>query len=152
MKRHILALGKKILNRLAPAHTLGARIILLHQGQILLVKHTYLPHWYLPGGGIDTGESPLEALKRELSEEIGVTLSQTPETFGFYFSRRERRNDYIIIYKAEVASDAFAVPTGDIEIEQVGWFPLHALPETTSPSTRLRIQELLGQKPHTDRW
>jgi len=38
--------------------TLGSRAIVLNsQNQILLVKHTYQPHWYIPGGGVKKRES-----------------------------------------------------------------------------------------------
>jgi 8-oxo-dGTP diphosphatase len=46
-------------------------------GRILLARLTYpeikAGHWTLPGGGIDFGESPTEAVLRELTEETGLT-------------------------------------------------------------------------------
>ncbi len=53
---------------------LGAYGIVLEKKNILLVRKTkgpYLGLWDLPGGGIEFGESPEDALKRELQEEIG---------------------------------------------------------------------------------
>ncbi|MGL5742425.1 MAG: NUDIX domain-containing protein [Legionella sp.] len=49
--------------------TLGSRSIILNNNQqILLVKHTYQPHWYLPGGGVKKRESAQEDIIRELKE------------------------------------------------------------------------------------
>ena len=46
-------------------------------GRILLTRLTYpeikAGHWTLPGGGIDFGETPTEAVLRELTEETGLT-------------------------------------------------------------------------------
>lgn len=41
------------------------------EGKILVVQEKN-GKWNLPGGGIDHGETPLECLKRELSEELGI--------------------------------------------------------------------------------
>jgi 8-oxo-dGTP diphosphatase len=40
-------------------------------GKILVCKENS-PHWSLPGGGVDHGEEPLNALRRELHEELGL--------------------------------------------------------------------------------
>lgn len=49
--------------------TLGARAIVINDdNKILLVKHTYQPHWYIPGGGVKKGESTKSAILRELNE------------------------------------------------------------------------------------
>ena len=41
--------------------------------ELLLVKPSYKNHLILPGGAIEKGESPLEACKREIKEEIGIS-------------------------------------------------------------------------------
>jgi 8-oxo-dGTP diphosphatase len=45
-----------------------------HQSRILLVKPNYKPGWDLPGGMVEANEPPLDALRRELSEELGLRL------------------------------------------------------------------------------
>ena len=57
--------------------TRGAAAALLRdeQDRILLVKPTYKEGWFLPGGVIEQGESPLAACVRECQEELGVTPS-----------------------------------------------------------------------------
>jgi 8-oxo-dGTP diphosphatase len=55
--------------------TRGAAAALLvdDTGRVLLVKPTYKDGWFLPGGVIEEGESPLRACVRECEEELGLT-------------------------------------------------------------------------------
>jgi 8-oxo-dGTP diphosphatase len=50
----------------------SAALLLDERGRILLVKPTYKEGWFLPGGVIEAGESPLTACLRECEEEIGL--------------------------------------------------------------------------------
>ena len=43
------------------------------QGRVLLVKQSYMRGWRLPGGGVDRGEPPADAVLRELVEEVGLS-------------------------------------------------------------------------------
>lgn len=52
---------------------LRARAIIAHEGKFLFVRLNIHPDfWCLPGGRMEDGEQPEEALKRELIEELGV--------------------------------------------------------------------------------
>src|SRR5712672_3843869 len=56
--------------RLVRSMTLGVCAVVLDGGdKVFLVKHTYVSGWYLPGGGVEVGESLLDSLRRELMEE-----------------------------------------------------------------------------------
>ncbi|WP_258952233.1 NUDIX domain-containing protein [Lentzea californiensis] len=41
-------------------------------GRLLLVEPTYKPYWEIPGGVIEHGETPSEACRREIEEELGL--------------------------------------------------------------------------------
>jgi 8-oxo-dGTP pyrophosphatase MutT (NUDIX family) len=47
-------------------------MVINRNGHVLLVRHSYMPGWSLPGGGVDRGEPPDVAVVRELGEEIGL--------------------------------------------------------------------------------
>jgi 8-oxo-dGTP diphosphatase len=42
------------------------------EGRVLLVKPTYKAGWDIPGGYVEPGETPIEACKREIKEELGL--------------------------------------------------------------------------------
>jgi 8-oxo-dGTP pyrophosphatase MutT (NUDIX family) len=46
-------------------------------GEVMLLRHSYGPKaWGLPGGGMAKGEDPAECARRELSEEVGLTVQE----------------------------------------------------------------------------
>ena len=63
--------------RLAKPRLRGVTVFLHDsQGRVLFVRHAYGPDvWGLPGGGIDRGEAPEDAARREMAEELRVTLT-----------------------------------------------------------------------------
>lgn len=122
--------------------TLGVRV-LVHDGagRIALVRHTYTDHWYLPGGGVKKGESFAAAALREVEEEIGLTGCAIERILGVYHSRREYKDDHIVLFVAR-APDAGAIDGHDrAEIAETGWFAPDALPGDVSAATLRRIAE-----------
>src|SRR5690349_14330743 len=69
-----------------------------NQGRILLVKHSYNPGWRLPGGGIDRGEPPQDAVLRELAEEVGLS-GGAAEFFGLYIRKAGWVTTVIALYR-----------------------------------------------------
>ena len=59
--------------RVRRPRTLGARAIVLDPaGRVVLVRHTYVARWHLPGGGVAKGERVEAAAVREVREETGL--------------------------------------------------------------------------------
>jgi ADP-ribose pyrophosphatase YjhB (NUDIX family) len=52
----------------------AAALIRDEAGRVLLVEPVYKPTWDLPGGVVEADESPLEACRREVREELGLAL------------------------------------------------------------------------------
>jgi ADP-ribose pyrophosphatase YjhB (NUDIX family) len=121
--------------------TMGARAIVVNaQQEVLLVKHRYESGWQLPGGGIEIGESALDALRREVREEAGVEILGQPQLVGSFHNRDVSVRDHVLVYRC----DRFELGRREQlsgEIAQCAFFPLHALPEDTTPGTRRRLAE-----------
>lgn len=127
--------------RVTRPRTIGVRALLLDpQGRIALVRHHYIDGWYLPGGGVKKGEAASDALRRELAEEVAIADATVERVLGVYHSRREGKDDHVIVYVARAATDTLRAADA-LEVAAAGWFAPDALPEGASPATRRRIAE-----------
>ncbi|MEP0706641.1 MAG: NUDIX domain-containing protein [Parvibaculum sp.] len=128
--------------RLRRPLTAGVRgMVFDGDGRVLLVRHTYIPGWYLPGGGVERGETMLTSLRRELEEEVGVMLVGEARLHGLYANFREFKSDHVALYV--VAEGAYEHrPRRSPEIAESGFFAPNALPEGITPSTRARVREV----------
>ena len=132
--------------------TLGVRAMVIDgQGRIFLVKHSYVEGWHFPGGGVETGETLLEALARELAEEGNIALSAVPRLHGVFFNKRISRRDHVALYIVREFRQT-APPKPDHEIIDHGFFAPNELPADTSRATRERISEVLSGRPPAELW
>lgn len=132
--------------------TLGVQCCLIDgDGKIMLVRHGYRPGWHFPGGGVEKGETVLEALERELSEEVGVTLHTPPTLVGPFANFRHFAGDHILVYVAEDWTQTRTLEP-NFEIADVRRFSPTDLPEDIHPPTKARIKELLEKIPPSRHW
>lgn len=141
---------KNFLLSFLPIKTVGARALVVKDRQVLLVKHTYLPGWCTIGGGVGRGESPLEAVQRELLEEACIQCLEAPKLFGIYYNTYEKRDDYIAFYIVEKFTQGQWLKSR--EIAEIKWFSLTDLPDDVSSSTQKRINEYQKKCPISDKW
>jgi ADP-ribose pyrophosphatase YjhB (NUDIX family) len=138
--------------RFARGMTLGVRgLVLDGQGRVFLVKHSYVSGWHMPGGGVETGETLLDALGRELLEEGAIELTAPPALHGVFFNRRASRRDHVALFVVRQFRQVRA-PVPDHEIIAHGFFAADAPPDDTTPATRARIREVLEGLPPSERW
>lgn len=132
--------------------TLGVRGACFDEnGRIFLVRHSYMPGWYMPGGGVERGESTIEALERELSEEGGIVLDAPAELFAVYWNTKRRR-DHVLLFVARRISRPDPPAYPNHEIVEADFFDPDSLPAETSPATRRRIAEVLTGSPADRHW
>jgi len=131
--------------------TLGVRAACFDsEGRIFLVRHTYVPGWYMPGGGVERNETVLEALEKEIREEGNLVMTSAPSLFHVYYNSRISKRDHVLLYRVQVEQTALRFP--DREIAESGFFSLDALPENTTTATLARVRELSGAVPPADLW
>ena len=137
--------------RLTNGKTIGVRGLAMDgEGRVLLIEHTYIEGWYMPGGGIERGEDAETALKREMLEEAGVEVIGRPTLLSVHDNGRHFPEDHVLIYR--VNQWRAVEPTQKGEIHARGFFHPSALPADTTPATRNRIREALEGVEADVRW
>jgi 8-oxo-dGTP pyrophosphatase MutT (NUDIX family) len=138
--------------RIARGMTLGVRgVVLDGDDRVFLVKHSYVAGWHLPGGGVEAGETFLEALRRELIEEGQIELTDEPVLHGLFFNVHVSRRDHVAVYVIrQFRQDR--LPKPNREIIDCGFYDVAALPAETTQGTRLRIAEVLDGKARIATW
>jgi ADP-ribose pyrophosphatase YjhB (NUDIX family) len=117
--------------------TLGVRVMMIREKQALLVRHTYMEGWFLPGGGVKRGETLDHAARRETREETEATLNNL-SLVGAFTNFKEWKNDHTILF---LSTDFTVSGEHDQEIAEVRFFPLEALPAGLPAGHRQRLEE-----------
>ena len=137
---------------MARGMTLGVRgVVLDGDDKVFLVRHSYVAGWHLPGGGVEPGESLLDALRRELAEEGCIELLGEPVLHGLFFNSHVSRRDHVAVYLIRNFRQN-RLPEPNREIVACGFFDANALPAETTAGTRLRISEAMQDKCQIATW
>ena len=137
--------------RLSRPATLGVRGVATDaDGRVLLVKHTYVPGWHLPGGGVERGETCPAALLREMREEAGVEALEEPRLLSVHANHKAFPNDHVLLF--HVHAWRAVEPDSAGEIAAVAFFDPASPPPDISAGTRRRLEEVFGGKPVSPDW
>jgi ADP-ribose pyrophosphatase YjhB (NUDIX family) len=129
--------------------TLGAQgAVIDADKRVLLVRHSYRPGWFFPGGGVEWGETLETALQRELEEEVGVTLTAPALLHGVFSNFGNFPGDHIAVFvvRGWQRRDNYRKRG---EIAEARMFSYEELPERVDPGTRARLAEIFdGARPN----
>src|ERR1700730_18315711 len=121
--------------------TAGA-VVIDDQGRVLLLKHVFRigNGWGIPGGFMQAGEQPEEALRRELREEVGLELESAEIAFV-----RTLKGMKQIEFTFRCRPKGEAQPQS-VEVERAAWFSPQALPEAVGEDQRRLIDRVIGNR------
>jgi ADP-ribose pyrophosphatase YjhB (NUDIX family) len=132
--------------------TLGVRAIVIDaEDRVFLVRHTYVPGWHFPGGGVERGETLQASLARELEEEGNIVMEEEPRLHGVFFNKAVSPRDHVAVYVVRRFRQT-APHVADREIAEARFFARDALPEGVSRATRARLAETLDGAPIAQVW
>jgi ADP-ribose pyrophosphatase YjhB (NUDIX family) len=132
--------------------TLGAQgAVIDAEERVLLVRHSYRPGWFFPGGGVEWGETIETALARELSEEVGVTLTGPVTLHGVFSNAASFPGDHIAVFAVRHWQRRNNYRKLG-EIAEARMFAWHDLPERIDAGTRARIAEIFDGARPTPMW
>lgn len=115
--------------------TAGA-VIFNDQKQVLVLKHRFRAGsgWGMPGGFLEPGEQPIEALRRELREEIGLEVEDV-ELFEVRSFKKPKQVE--VLFRARANAN---VKPLTMEVERAEWFSIDSLPEGLPRDQRRYIE------------
>ena len=121
--------------------TLGVRVLVQNrEGAILLVKHTYVPGWHLPGGGVEHGEDVYTASAREVFEECGIKDFSNLRLLKVVYNPQMSKRDHVALFTANTSE----IPSirNNLEIKTAKFFSLEDLPANFDDMVISMLDEL----------
>jgi ADP-ribose pyrophosphatase YjhB (NUDIX family) len=129
-----------VVRRATPSFHVGAICVIERaDGALLLIRNSYRPRWGFPGGFLKRSESPDDAARREVREEVGVdvVLDENPKVVVEALTRRV---DVIFCGHPAEESDTADPKPRSPEILEARWFPIQALPDLQDEAVAALIE------------
>lgn len=116
---------------------MGVRVLMIQANQVLLIRHTYLNGWFMPGGGLNRNESLEQAARREAKEETGSDLGEI-NLIGVFTNYLQWKTDHTVVF---LCKDFKITGKSDDEIAETSFFSLDDLPQNVYSSHRKLLEK-----------
>jgi 8-oxo-dGTP diphosphatase len=81
----------------------GVYVLAWWRDRLLLIRHSYKPHLFIPGGAPKSGEAWPAAAARELREEVGIDVEESRfRRIGQLVNRHEHKHDVVEVFEVEI--------------------------------------------------
>jgi 8-oxo-dGTP pyrophosphatase MutT (NUDIX family) len=155
LKSYMFPIANKLLlqplGRVTRGMTLGTRAVVRDaRGRMLVVRQRYTNGWVFPGGGVDRGEAPVSAMRREVLEETGIRLTGDVAMHGLFSNHANFPGDYVVVYIASSFEDGGWQPSLEIT-ERAFLDPADIARDCSTPMQR-RLDELAGKRAISEIW
>jgi 8-oxo-dGTP pyrophosphatase MutT (NUDIX family) len=130
-----------------PLLLVGAAVLVLQEGRLLMIRRTDNLTWGIPGGALEPGEFLEQTARRETREETGLILGDLtlfevfsgPELYYRYPNGDETYNVSAVYIAGEVQGEICLDPA---EHSEYRYFDLRDLPQDVSPPIRVVLDRL----------
>lgn len=116
--------------------TLGAMALIENDdGQVLLIRQSYVPGWRCVAGGVEKGETLEETLRREVGEEVGLTVTEI-QLLNVHYRLTHGTTQHVGLYRVRVDGH---IRVDGTEILEAKWFNKEQLPSDLGPVTHFAL-------------
>lgn len=119
---------------------IAAGALFVDGGRVLLVRKTYGNRWDIPGGCVDRGESPREACRRELREEIGIEREPVRLLVQDWAPSDDEGDKILFVFSCgELGADEQRIALDGVELDGWEWVPADRIKEYVIPRLARRL-------------
>jgi 8-oxo-dGTP diphosphatase len=116
--------------------------LVLQSNKVLVAKRHHHQHqgglWEFPGGKIEIGEAPIDALKRELKEEVNINIHSAQQVLNIKHDYSDKSVELIIFQVTE-----FSGEVRHCEGQEIRWVDMQELPTIEVPEANKAIVSML---------
>ncbi|HEX7307504.1 NUDIX hydrolase [Lentzea sp.] len=137
------------MDHISRAAAAAGALFLDEQGRVLLVEPTYKPSWEIPGGMVEPGETPSEACRREVEEELGL-VRETGRLLVVDWAPKDGHDRILFIFDGGTLSAHDPIRLQEEELRSYEFVPLHLAGHRLVPRLAVRLAEALRAKESGD--
>lgn len=122
----------------ASPKVVGSKVVVRFGDEVLLLRHSYARRrvWDLPGGFVHVNERAVDAVYRELHEELAIE-PRALRCICRETAVNDHKRETLLTFVAEVGSRD--MQPSPVEIDEAAWFPIADLPQKATPFVRRMV-------------